>query len=194
MVGQRAMTVEEFERIAPLLDGPSELVDGRLRLLSPTNYRHGVLTAKIAHILESFVDAHPELGEVVGAETGFRISNPRYPVQAPDAGFVRADRVPEDGESEDSPMDHFMVGAPDLAVEVRSPSEGLTTVRRKAERWLAAGSAEVWIIDGQRDIVHVLRPAAAPVMLHPDDTLTTPHLLPGFSVRVADIFARRGGR
>jgi Uma2 family endonuclease len=52
MKSERAMTVEEFERIAPLLDSPSELVDGKLRLMTPTNYRHGLLSAEIAHILK----------------------------------------------------------------------------------------------------------------------------------------------
>ena len=129
------MTVEEFERIAPPLDSPSELVDGKLRLMTPTNYRHGLLSAEITHILKTYLDAHPEMGEVVGAETGFRINDPHYPVQAPDAGFIRAERAPREEQGKDDPLDHFMVGPPDLAVEVRSPSERFAAVRAKAERW-----------------------------------------------------------
>ena len=64
-------------------------------------------------------------------------------------------------------------------------------MRAKAERWLAAGTAEVWIIDGRRDVVHVLRREATPVVLHKDDTLTAPDLLPGFATSVASLFARR---
>ena len=84
-----------------------------------------------------------------------------------------------------------MVGPPDLAVEVRSPSERFAAVRAKAERWLAAGTSEVWIIDGHREVVHVLRREATPVVLHKDDTLTAPDVLPGFATSVASLFARR---
>jgi Uma2 family endonuclease len=49
----------------------------------------------------------------------------------------------------------------------------------------------VWIIDGRREVVHVLRREARPVVLHKDDTLTAPDVLPGFAVPVASLFARR---
>ena len=117
--------------------------------------------------------------------------DPPYPVQAPDAGFIRAERAPREEQGEDDPLDHFMVGPPDLAVEVRSPSERLATVRAKAARWLAAGTSEVWIIDGRREVVHVLRREATPFVLHKDDTLTAPDVLPGFATSVAELFARR---
>ncbi len=191
MSSQRAMTVEEFERIAPLLDSPSELVDGTLHLMSPTNYRHGLLSGKIAHLLNAYLDAHPDVGEVVGAETGFHIADPRHPVQAPDAGFIRVDRVPREGQGDEDPLDHFMEGAPDIAVEVRSPSERIAAVRAKAERWLKAGATEVWIVDGQREAVQVLRRDMEPMALRGDDALTSQDLLPGFSVTVRDLFARR---
>jgi Uma2 family endonuclease len=84
-----------------------------------------------------------------------------------------------------------MVGPPDLAVEVRSPSERLGAVRAKAERWLAAGTSEVWIIDGHREGVHVPRREATPVVLHKDDTLAAPDVLPGLATSVASLFARR---
>lgn len=191
MSSERAMTVEEFERIAPLLDSPSQLVDGTLHLMSPSSYRHGLLTGKIAHILNTYLDAHPEMGEVVSAETGFRINDRHYPVQAPNAGFIRAAHTPRARQGKDNPLDHFMVGAPDIAIEVRSPSERLAAVRAKAERWLAAGSSDVWIVDGRREIVHVLRRDAAPIVLHGDDVLTAPDVLPNFAVAVGDLFVRR---
>ena len=105
--------------------------------------------------------------------------------------FIRAERAPRAEQGEDDPLDHFMVGPPDLAVEVRSPSERLAAVRAKAARWLAAGTSDVWIIDGRREVVHVLRREATPVVLHKDDTLTAPDVLPGFATSVAGLFARR---
>jgi len=191
MSAERAMTVEEFERIAPLLDSPSELVDGRLRLMSPTNYLHGLLASHVAFILKLYVQTQPDPGDVVGAETGFRINDPRYPVQAPDAAYISAARAPRDSPDGDDPLEHFMDGAPDLAVEVRSPSETFAAIRGKCQRWLNAGSRETWIVDGHRETVHVMRPTGDVVVLHKTDTLTSPDMLPGFSLTLTELFTRR---
>ncbi len=188
---ERAMTVEEFERIAPLLNSPSELVDGRLRLMSPTNYLHGLLTNRIALALNLYLQTHPDPGDVVGAETGFRINDPHYPVQAPDAAYISAERAPRDSPDGDDPLEHFMDGAPDLAVEVRSPSETFAAIRGKCQRWLTAGSRETWIVDGHRETVHVMRLPGDTVVLRKTDTLTSPDVLPGFSLTLAELFARR---
>lgn len=191
MTTERAMTVEEFERIAPLLDGPSELVDGRLRLMSPTGFMHGVLAIRIGSALDRYAEEHPDAGEAVGAETGFRIDDPSHPVQAPDAAFVSADRVPAStGQGRDDPALRFVQGPPDLAAEVRSPDDSMAEMRAKARRWLAVGCHEVWVIDGQRQTVEVWRHGAKPVLLHMSDTLTSP-LLPGFFLSLAHLFRRR---
>ncbi|HZS86751.1 MAG TPA: Uma2 family endonuclease [Chloroflexota bacterium] len=190
MINERSMTVEEFERIAPLLDGPSELVDGRLRLMSPTSYRHGLLSGKMAYLLCDYATRHPGTGEVVGAETGFRINHPRYPVQAPDAGFIRAGRAPGRSRGAARGLDSFMHGAPDLAVEVRSPDERLAAIQARALRWLEAGSQAVWIVDGRREVVHRLHRGTPPRILNSADLLEEPEVLPGFSVLVAELFAR----
>jgi Uma2 family endonuclease len=187
------MTVEEFERIAPLLDGPSELVDGRLRLTSPTGFMHGVLAIRIGSALDRYVEEHPDAGEAVGAETGFRIDAPRHPIQAPDAAFVSAARVPAStGQGRDDPALRFVQGPPDLATEVRSPDDSAVEMRAKARRWLSAGCREVWVIDGQRQTAKVWRHGAKPVLLHVSDTLTS-RLLPGFALSLTHLFRRRQG-
>lgn len=191
MSTERALTVEEFERIAPLLDGPSELVDGRLRLLQPHTYLHGILSARIGSSLGRYLDNHPALGETVGTGTGFRVSDPHRPMMAPDAAFIRAERLPDETTGKDDPRAHFMDGPPDLAVEVRSPDDSRPEMLEKAQRWLAVGAQEVWLIDGQHESVQVLRPASQPLQLGKGDTLTSPALLPGFALPLADLFARR---
>ncbi len=191
MATERAMTVEEFERIAPLLEGPSELVDGKLRLMSPTGFMHGVLSLRIGAALERYAEEHPEAGEAVGAETGFRIDDPRHPVQAPDAAFVGAQRVPaSSGSGHDDPAVRFVQGPPDLAVEVRSPDDTRSAMRTKARRWLGAGCREVWLIDGMRETVEVWHAGTEPIVLKRDNTLTS-ELLPGFSLDLGRLFRRR---
>lgn len=192
MASERPMTVEEYERIAPYLNGPSELVDGRLRLMSPTGFLHGVLANRIGGALDRYVEEHPDAGEATGAETGFRIDDPQHPVQAPDAAFVAAARVPHwTGSGRDDPAMRFMRGAPDLAVEVRSPDDTIEEMQAKARRWLTAGSRQVWLVDGIRLAVEVWRPDAPPTLLRLGDTLEAPDLLPGFALDLARLFRRR---
>ncbi len=194
MSTERALTVDEFERIAPFIDGRSELVDGRLRIMSPTGFLHGILSVRIGAALDRYLDEHPDMGEVAGAETGFRVDSPRRPVLAPDAAFVRADRLPETPEGpvkRDDPIVRFMVGPPDVAVEVRSPDDSANEMAEKARDWLAAGAREVWLVDGQHETVRVLRDGQQPIVLTKNDTLTAPDVLPDFSLLLADLFARR---
>jgi len=191
MATERAMTVDEFERIAPLLEGPSELVDGKLRLMSPTGFMHGVLALRVGAALERYAEEHPDAGEAVGAETGFRIDDPRHPVQAPDAAFVGAERVPTSmGSGHDDPSVRFVQGPPDLAVEVRSPDDTRSAMRAKARRWLGAGCREVWLIDGNHKTVEIWHPGNEPIVLKRDDTLTS-ETLPGFSLDLGRLFRRR---
>lgn len=191
MTAERTMTVEEFERIAPLLDGPSELVDGRLRLMSPTGFAHGVLALRIGAALERYAEDHPEVGEAVGAETGFRIDDPHHPVQAPDAAFVGVNRMPAAGRGgRNDPALRFVQGAPDLAVEVRSPDDTRAAMRTKARRWLNAGCHEVWLLDGQHETVEIWRPDQEPIHLTRGEILTS-NTLPGFQVELGRLFRRR---
>jgi Uma2 family endonuclease len=185
------MTVDEFERIAPLLEGPSELVDGKLRLMSPTGFMHGVLSLRIGAALEQYAEEHPDAGEAVGAETGFRIDDPRHPVQAPDAAFVSAEQVPPStGAGRNDPAVRFVQGPPDVAVEVRSPDDTRAAMRTKARRWLSAGCREVWLVDGMRETVDVWRPGSEPIVLKSGASLTS-ELLPGFSLELGRLFRRR---
>ncbi len=84
-----------------------------------------------------------------------------------------------------------MDGAPDLAVEVRSPSETFAAIQGKCQRWLHAGSRDAWIVDGHRETAHVMRPSGDTAVLRKTDTLTSPNVLPGFSLSLAELFARR---
>ena len=62
-------------------------------------------------------------------------------VRGPDAYYVSAERGPSDGAPEG-----FWIIAPDLAVEVVSPSETVEEVRQKIHDYLAAGTRLVWTV------------------------------------------------
>jgi Uma2 family endonuclease len=71
-----------------------DLLAGDLIRVSPAGYRHGRLAARIAARLEAYLDNHPGVGEVVGAETGFLLGRDPDTVLGPDAAVVRAERLP----------------------------------------------------------------------------------------------------
>src|SRR5262249_53080471 len=79
--------------------------------------RHGKIAMWVGHLWLRFLETDP-LGEVFGADTGFILSRNPDTILAPDVAFVRSDRLPPDEEQEG-----FLRLAPDLAVEVVSPSE-----------------------------------------------------------------------
>ncbi|MBI2567026.1 MAG: Uma2 family endonuclease [Candidatus Schekmanbacteria bacterium] len=159
--------------------GRSELIDGRIIEMSPTNRRHGKIEVWIASILLRHVKAK-DFGEVGGGEVGCRLPNGR--VRAPDVLFVRKERLAAAAE------DEFWPFAPDLAVEVVSPDDSLREVRDKANEWIAAGSRAVWTVDPATRTVTVYQLAQVPRVLGIGETLEGGDVLPGFACLVDEIF------
>ena len=159
-----------------------ELVRGELRQMTPSGYAHGVVVANLTGPIQAYVRSHA-LGQVCGAETGFRIARTPDTVRAPDIAFIRQARR----GSEPWP-DGFFEGAPDLAVEVLSPSDTAIGVEEKIDEWLNAGCAVVWVVNPRRRSVSVHLPEGLVRVLIDDDTLDGGELLPGFTLPLVDIF------
>lgn len=181
-VTNRQVTAAELLRLPD--DGfRHELVRGELRKMTPAGFAHGAIVANMTGPLMLHVKAHA-LGVVCGAETGSRIGSDPDTVLAPDVAFVRRDRLPPSG----LPAGYWP-GAPDLAVEVLSPSDTVFEVDEKVAAWLEAGTVAVWVANPQRRVVTIHRSAAAPRILSEADTLTGDDVVAGFQMLVADIFA-----
>ena len=177
----RLMTAAEFAMM-PEDDMRHELVNGELIELSPPpTPPHGRTQAKISGVLERFTEPRG-LGEVF-VNTGFLISRNPDTVRAPDAAFVAADRLP-DG---DLPRAYFPF-APDIAVEVVSPSETGPEAHERALMWLEAGSALVWMLFPDSRSATVYRPGGGAVSLGEDGVLDAAPVLDGFSVKVSEFF------
>lgn len=177
----RLVSAEEFARI-PDDDHRYELVEGRVVRMSPPGARHAVLVTGIASLLKQHADAHG-LG-VVMSSGGFTIDRGPDTVREPDVAFVSQVRIPGTGVPET-----FWEGAPDLAVEVVSPSDRRLAVIRKVDQYLARGVRLVWVVDPRLMNVTVYRAGQPAVTLAFDDTLDAGDVMPGFACEVRRLFA-----
>jgi Uma2 family endonuclease len=178
----RPMTAEELLRLPTSMGERYDLVEGELRIMVPAGSRHGRVVSRINSRIEQLVE-RDHLGAAFGAETGFILSRNPDTVRAPDAAFVAAARLPA-GELPEG----FFPVAPDLSVEVISPSETATDVQRKVSQYFQAGTRLVWIVYPDMRQVVVFRSAREGVVLTADDMLDGGDLLPGFACRVAELF------
>lgn len=163
-----------------------DLLEGDLIRVSPAGFRHGRLAHEISGRLWVFLHAHPELRLVaVGAETGFRLGRNPDTVLGPDAAVVRSDRLPLP-----QAQIGFLELAPDLAIEIVSPTDRWTTVSGKVEAYLAAGVQVVWIIEPGPRAVRVYSSEGAEQRLQADraDVLQAESVLPGFRLRLSELF------
>jgi len=159
-----------------------ELVKGVLRVMSPAGGRHGVVTLRLGRHLGAHVDAH-ELGYVFAAETGFVLSRHPDTVRAPDVAFVRRERLPRIAD-----VTGFVPVIPDLVAEVVSPTDTFSSVEEKTQCWLGSGVHVVLIVDAANHTVRICRGANTIEVLGETDELTLPDVLPGWRVKIAELF------
>jgi Uma2 family endonuclease len=161
-------------------DARFELDRGVLVPMSPSASPHGRVAANVVGELQPFVKSR-RLGRVYGAETGFKLANDPDVVRAPDAAFLRAGRIPPESEG-------YAAVAPDLVIEVVSPGDTAHEMDVKIAEYLAAGVTSVWVLYPRTETMMIHR-ADGVRRLRAADAIDEEPTLPGFSCRVADLFA-----
>ncbi len=159
-----------------------ELVRGELRKMAPAGHVHGKVAINISTPLAQYVRAH-NLGTVYAAETGFKLASNPDTVRAPDVAFIRRDRVEEVGN-----VEGYWPGAPDLVVEVVSPSDTYSEVEEKVLEWLEAGVRMVIVANPRKRVVTVYRSLTEITVLTEADTLDGADVVPGWKMAVRDMF------
>src|SRR5260221_4880252 len=126
-----------------------ELHNGVLVEVAGSKYRQTRLAAWIIYLLTAHIVQHKLGGSVSGADGTFELN--RYNTRIPDVGYITAETAQRQDENS------FMKGAPDLAVEVVSPSNKPEEMHQRAGEYLSAGSKLVWIVDAETRTVDVYR-------------------------------------
>lgn len=178
----KLVTAEEYARLQT--EERTELVRGKVVVLVRPVPRHGRVVNNLAIELTGWVRPR-KLGQVCGSEIGFFIENEPDTIRSPDVSFVRAELA--DAHDEDEWYPH----APDLAIEVVSPSNTRRDVTEKTAMWLAHGGRSVWVVDPARRAGAIHRADGSVVSVGEDDELRDDAVLPGFAVRLCDMLDRR---
>jgi Uma2 family endonuclease len=179
---ERLLTAEEFWEMPG--EGRWELVEGVPVEMPGSGGLHSSVGATAVYYLKGFVREH-RLGVVSGADATYLLGRDPDRMRVPDASFVSRSRLPEGRRPEG-----FWPFAPDLAVEVVSPSETARDLHAKIREYLAAGTRLVWVLWPEDRAASVYRPDGEGryYELGPDDELSGEDVLPGFRIRVADLF------
>jgi Uma2 family endonuclease len=159
-----------------------ELMQGDLIVMSPAGGRHGQLAAQILVALATYADSR-RAGVTYAAETGFRLTRDPDTVLAPDVSFITIAHL-----TPGRVTDAFIPGAPDLVVEVLSPSDTVGRTAVKVQTWLRHGAQLVWVVEPESATVTVHRADGTVSLLQTEDSLDGEQLLPGFSYPLVQLF------
>jgi len=179
-VTSTAMTVEEFSRL-PADGARHELNAGELITLPPPKSLHSRVARSVFTRLDAFLQ-NEGLREVY-QEAGYALSYEPLTIRQPDVSVLSKARI------EVTPEDSYFEGAPELAVEIVSPSDSAEDLEVKVRQYLNAGAKQVWVLYPKSQDLHVFQPDRF-FVLKGDQVLEGADLLPGFAVKVSQFFGK----
>ena len=181
-VQERLYTARDLENMPD--DGKIyELHDGVLIEVAGSKRRQAILAAWIVYLLTSFIQEHGIGGAVSGADGACTLD--RYNTRIPDVSYMTAETLDKQ-PAEDS----FLFGAPDLAVEVISPSNTRDEIMQRVGAYLRAGARLVWLVYPENRTVEVHRPDEDRLTLGEGTILDGYDRLPGLKLPLATLFSR----
>lgn len=161
-----------------------ELIEGEIIAMAPPGGEHGTIAGGIYYFFRRF-DPQRKLG-IPTVEAGYYPPARRDILLAPDAAFTRSERAP-------NPFPRTWVPVmPDIAVEVKSPSNTFAELRRKAAIYLQHGTQLVWIIMPVQRTAEVCTLDAdgeiQTEVISADGSLSGEDVLPGFNLELSALF------
>ncbi len=161
--------------------GPCELIDGVIVRMSPTGERHGFLASRLISFLYQF-GRDTEAGWVMGGEVGIYIRRDPDRIRAADIAFWSKRRRP------DGPSTGFSEVAPNLVVEILSPTDRWPEINEKIVDYFSVAVGELWLVDPSEETVFVYRSPAQRSALRRGDTLSGAGPLNGFTLPIEELF------
>jgi len=169
----KLLTFAEYEQIPNPPGGRYELHHGALIDMAFPEHRHQKAQWTIRRLLESASGGDG----IVKEEMAYR-PLPEHECWGADVAYLTSSRW--------NNIDRWLAGAPDLVVEVLSPSNSAMEILDKKETCLENGSLEFWLVDLDRRRVEVSTPDGHTRTYKPGQFLP---LFFGGSIAVEDIFS-----
>ncbi|NDJ19277.1 Uma2 family endonuclease [Myxacorys almedinensis A] len=158
-----------------------ELIDGELKIMGNSGMEHGYVACILTIFLGGFVHAH-KLGVLCDSSTAFTMNTGNK--RSPDVSFVAKERL----HGLKKLPKGFFQGAPDLAVEVISPSNTFEEIHTKLVEYFESGSRLVWVINPDEESVLVYRQPQPDRLLKITDQLDGEEVIPEFTLAVSELF------
>ncbi len=173
------LTIEEFSRLPDDCER-HEINAGELITMAPVELLHSRIARRLFKALEKILE-NSNFGEAF-LEAGYILSRNPLTVRQPDVSLLSRERINSTGAED------YVEGAPELAVEIVSPSDSAQDLEVKVEQYLRSGAKQVWVLYPKTKCLHLFRPGTVMMVLDESQTLEAGDLLPGLSVKVADLF------
>ena len=160
-------------------DYKMELVSGEIIVMSPSGYESDEVAFRLGAKLFPYVEER-RLGRVTGSSAGFVL--PNSDTRSPDVSFVTAERLRRSPRS-------FAELAPDLMVEVKSPTDSVSKLEAKILSFLEMGTKVGILVNPDDRTLKLYRTGKETVVLGDGEMLTVPELLPGWEVAVSELWS-----
>lgn len=143
ILDQHIYTSRDYQNLPE--GAPYQLLGGKL-VMNPSPFiKHQSLSGLLEYLLRSFVFKH-DLGEVFDAPTDVQFSE--LDIYQPDILFISKARA-------EIIKTKRICGAPDLIIEILSPSTAYFDLREKFETYEQSGVREYWIVDPERQEIEI---------------------------------------
>lgn len=175
------VSYDQFERFLAERENADrhfELIDGEIVEKNMATEEHGMTAVELIYALRRFLETHP-IGRLV-TEVLYRHPDDPNNARQPDISFTL-------NTSEPVVTRGAVPRMPDLAVEIKSPTDTYKDMREKAYYYLAHGSKRVWLVYPEKRQIEVIVNDDFQ-LLGESDTLDGGDLLPGFALPVSAIF------
>lgn len=182
MATQTLMTFEQYADLPEQEGVFRELDEGRVIEMSHPNWLHGAIQARVAHVVQTYLD-QTGADFVLTQNAGFLLAPDTD--RAPDVSLVRKSTL----ASREVVKGGSLRGAPELAIEIVSPSDSAEDLDRKTEQYLRAGTGAVWIVYPEIRHVIIYRRSGEMRRMGAGQSIDEPELPPGLSIGVEQIFA-----
>ena len=176
MAQSGGITIEEFERLPDALALNHELVDGKLVDVSGNTPFHNSLRDLFVEMLAPHVREN-KLGKII-SEQEFDFEGNAH---GPDVSLIASSKLRLLDRSR-----RVQLFVPDLAIEIVSKRDTFDDLIEKATRYRRCGTREVWAFDGKHRKAFVFSEDRQAIL--DDDALFESKLIPGFSIRLGDLF------